>query len=105
MSEEIYGWFIKGIIGILLGLEGYMLLENKRSMVWTTIRYQLRPPAHPGGIRAILSYTIQYALFIATAIWMGSGTFPWFEQAYLANDLTTAIGGVIIFLNTLYLLQ
>ena len=100
---------LRSIVQGLLLLEALSLVFFKKSMIWLTIRYHLRPPAHWGGWRAFFTSTLLWLVFIGGSIFIGYNVYEWFDKLYsptMSFDNTfRLLAGVMIFINNLYMLN
>ena len=99
-------WIAKVIMITYLALETLGQIFFRHSITWLSLRYHFSPAVSTGGPGAVISYITLYALTIAFGTLMGFSTYNFFVQFQGADTIGSflqLIGGVLVFINTLYL--
>ncbi|MFA7114137.1 MAG: DUF6531 domain-containing protein, partial [Candidatus Omnitrophota bacterium] len=78
----------------------------KHSIFLLSLKYYLRPAAHYGSLRGLITYHLFNIVYIILGIFTGITIFDWFGNYYIAGgvNLIRLFIGLGIFLNSLYLL-
>ncbi|HEO63700.1 MAG TPA: hypothetical protein ENN78_00325, partial [Candidatus Omnitrophica bacterium] len=90
------------ILGVLL-LEGISTFYNRRSILWQTIKFYLRPPADWGGVGVFIYYLIQWSVFIGGSVFLGFHISRWFGAVFSNVSTWQFVVAGLGLLNVLYI--